>query len=226
MYYGFEYFTGANVVVEVGGIPMLEAAGLSMQIVESRRPIYGYSSRHFDAVSRGQVLVQGELLINMVHRDYLLETMLMSRTGVMSPRRESIEDIDAAFTGARLPVPVGSTPGSTLNDLAALMGEEADPAVLQAYSDTLREEFWPPGSVAPNGRRSLRRINPHDADGEFDIIVTFGDRDKTPGRRGATSYRIEAAHFLGRSQQISLDDIVVEMHSFIARDLLELPLDR
>ena len=41
MYYGFEYFAGANVTVKVGDMTILEASGISVDYQNSKRPIYG-----------------------------------------------------------------------------------------------------------------------------------------------------------------------------------------
>jgi len=77
MYYGFEYFAGANVTVKVGDMTILEASGISVDYQNSKRPIYGYSSRYFDAVAEGQSLVTGTLLVNYVHQDYLFHVIEM-----------------------------------------------------------------------------------------------------------------------------------------------------
>ena len=75
--YPYEYFCGANTVIEVEGQPLFECAGLSFSIRESKVPFYGYSSRHFDAVGSGQVLVQGSLIINYIHNNYLYESIVL-----------------------------------------------------------------------------------------------------------------------------------------------------
>lgn len=83
MNYGYEYFSGANVVVELDGVPAFECAGISCRIQESKIPIYGYSSRFFDAVARGQVLVQGNFVVNYIHHNYVYS--LLSATASRSP---------------------------------------------------------------------------------------------------------------------------------------------
>ena len=67
----YNYFSGANVVIRVGGQPVLEVAGISYQETDSQMPIYGYGSRYFDAVSPGQKLIRGNFVINFVRPDYL-----------------------------------------------------------------------------------------------------------------------------------------------------------
>ena len=60
--HGFEYFCGANVIVSIEGLPLLEAAGISYDVTDSRMPLYGYSSRHYDAVAEGQVSPKKSLM--------------------------------------------------------------------------------------------------------------------------------------------------------------------
>ena len=65
--FGYDYFCGANVYIKVNGQAAIEAAGISYQVQDSTSPIYGYSSRIFDAVAVGQKIVKGSLIINFVH---------------------------------------------------------------------------------------------------------------------------------------------------------------
>jgi len=72
-YYGYDYFCGANIYVKINGVPAVEIAGISYQVQESTAPIYGYSSRIFDAVAMGQKIVRGNLVINFIHPNYLAQ---------------------------------------------------------------------------------------------------------------------------------------------------------
>lgn len=72
-YYGYDYFCGANIYVKINGAPAVEIAGISYQVQESTAPIYGYSSRIFDAVAMGQKIVRGNLVINFIHPNYLAQ---------------------------------------------------------------------------------------------------------------------------------------------------------
>lgn len=76
-YYGYDYFCGANVFVNINGLPALETAGISYQVQDSTSPIYGYSSRIFDAVAIGQKIIRGSMIINFIQPHYL--SMLVER---------------------------------------------------------------------------------------------------------------------------------------------------
>jgi len=66
-----DYFSGADVNIFFGNIWVDEAHELSFQIEERIMPIYGYNSFTFDAVARGNRLVQGYFKINFKSVGYL-----------------------------------------------------------------------------------------------------------------------------------------------------------
>lgn len=72
-YYGYDYFSGANIYVKINGTNALEVAGISYQVQDSSAPIYGYSSRVFDAVAMGQKIIKGSIVINFIHPNYLAQ---------------------------------------------------------------------------------------------------------------------------------------------------------
>lgn len=87
-FYDFEYFAGSNVIVKLNGQACLEAAAISYNYMDSKQPIYGYSSQLFDAVAPGQKLVQGSVVINYVYDNYLYDCIfrgLAKQTGDITP---------------------------------------------------------------------------------------------------------------------------------------------
>ena len=79
MNYNYEYFSGANVTVEVveGGARrrVVECAGLSYSVSTSRQPVYGYNSETFDVMLPGRIIVQGNLVVNFIEPNYLEKTI-------------------------------------------------------------------------------------------------------------------------------------------------------
>lgn len=202
-YFGFEYFCGANVLVRIGDMPLLEASGLSYSIQETKRPIYGYSSRFFDTVARGQVLVQGQLAINYVHQDYLYHAI---RAGLGLISNEA-------------PAPKINTP--EIQDYMSSLGEnsELDGQFIQA----LKNQFWsnPLGTKGYTVLSDTR--NPHDNGSGVNLHVTFGDQDLGFKNSGKTGILISNVHFNGRGSVIKIDeDVIVETYSFIARNIYSL----
>lgn len=91
-FYGYSYFSGANCFVKINGMPALEMAGISYQVQESTQPIYGYSSRIFDAVAIGQKIVRGNFVINFISPNYLARMIDVSRAKI------NVEAIATSYT--------------------------------------------------------------------------------------------------------------------------------
>lgn len=88
------YFSGANCFVKVGSQPILEVAGVSYQEIDSQTPIYGYSSRYFDAVAPGQKLIKGNLVINFTRPDYLAYAIAKGKDVAKSAFAEATEIVN------------------------------------------------------------------------------------------------------------------------------------
>lgn len=207
-YYNFEYFCGANTIVRIGTMPLLECAGLAYSINESKVPIYEYSSRHFDAVARGRVLVEGTILVNYVHQDYLYQAI---RLGL------GITNSSSSYPQVN--------PNEAIDYMASL-GE--NPEMDGEYINRLKNQFW--SNATSSGRKTLRNTrNPHDDFSGVNIRVAFGDQNLTTKDSGKTGILISNVHFLGRGSQITIsEDCVVESYRFLARNLHSLntaPID-
>ena len=199
--YGFEYFCGANVIVSVAGMPLLEAAGISYQAEDSKMPIYGYSSRHYDAVADGQVIVRGTLLVNFVHQDYLFRAVQIA--------------LGQASAGD-LVQPV--LPGDQA-DLAALSGDYEQAA---AFVSAMKEQYWQAQQIDEPFSPIQDTYNPHDFFGGVDLTIAFGVQSAA-APAGKTAVFLSDVHFTGRSSAIRIDeDVVVEAYPFFARDVFSL----
>lgn len=200
---GFDYFAGANVVVFFGDIPLLECAGISYEVSESKRPIYGYASRYFDGVAYGQSLVQGELLINYVHQDYLFEV------GALALEKRGLA-----------PAAGPSTPSLKMSESDV---EDALAALSESPNDTLAVEQELISSLwsTPLGETEIRLSRDAiDLDGGLDIKIAFGRQDALTSRNGQTGVFIEGCYFTGRGQQIVIDEsVAVERYTFFARKI-------
>lgn len=209
MYYGYEYFCGANVCLEIEGQPILETAGLNVRIAESKIPIYGYSSRFFDAVARGQVLVQGSIVINYVDHDYLYHAI-----------RLGLED------GGFIEKPTNNQS----NEMSSILNNQVESRHIfnilgtedfqrnQATFEAFKDKYWtnpipPVDFVSP-------LPNAHDAFGGLDLKVTFGERSVNNSYNGRTGYLISEVHFTGSSQVIQIsEEVIVEEFQFFARNI-------
>lgn len=200
--YGFEYFAGANVIVSVGSMPVLEAAGISYDARDSKTPIYGYSSRHYDAVACGQVIIQGQLLLNYVHQDYLFQAIDMGNS-----------------TGE---IPISPDPGSDTQFSAAISND-----AMQDFIRAQRGELWTSSNVeATRSSTVLNSYNPFDIASGIEVTIVFGEQSSA-NPLGQTALRLTDLHFTGRSGAIRIDEeVIVESHSFFARDVFSLAMPR
>lgn len=215
--FGYEYFCGANVVVEIEGLPILETAGISYQINEGKIPLYGYSSRHFDAVARGQVLVQGSLLVNFVHHDYLYQSI---QIGFETQSLTGQPDTLAGRAKDELDGVLQSDPAR--NAILQSLFEKNNIVEFNGAVDAFKERFWVPDieagiSLDPNISLSP---SPHDSFGGLDIRVTFGERSDDNAASGITGYLLKDVYFLGRGNAVQIDEeVIVEEYSFFARNV-------
>lgn len=199
--YGFEYFCGANVIVSVGNMPLLEAAGIQYEARDSKMPIYGYSSRHYDAVASGQVIVSGTLLVNYVHQDYLFRAIELSNGG------------PAPDTGAVDPISGANA------DLSGMVGDYAQ---AQAFVENMKAQYWNSGLTESTFSPIVNSYNPFDISGGVDVTIAFGQQD-TSRPAGKTAVLLVDLHFTGRSKAIRIDeDVIVEAYDFFARDVFSL----
>lgn len=217
MLYDFDYFCGANVVVEVAGFPALEAVALSVRLTNSRRPIYGYSSHLFDAVAEGQAIVQGSLVINYVHNDYLFRLIQIGKEE---------DDLKTGFTRAASILGTLNHPVPTISGLsatpAAVAPSQANP-MTAATIDNQKYNIWGSGQ-ALSGKLGSSLINgadnPSGISGPVDIRVTFGERHQGNQYNGLTGYIISTVFFTGRGSSVQIDEnVIVEEYPFFARNI-------
>lgn len=210
MYFDYEYYCGANVVMEMDGVQVTELSGISFSVQETKRPIYGYSSRHFDAVARGQVLVRGTLLVPFVHRDYLFNVMKVGKGIETEQTAVQLQNIDRDL-------PDGS------EALASVVEQiRTDPVNANAQMKALQAKYWDLSDRTfqkTKGRLS-GAFNPHDVEASFDIKITFGLRDASNAYGGEQNLLISDAYILSRGTQIQIsEDCIMEEYGFFARNL-------
>jgi len=200
--YGYQYFSGANVVLEIEGKPVIQCAGISYEARESKIPVYGYSSRFFDAVARGQVVVQGTFIINYVHQDYLY-WLLKDDRGTSASN----------FFEEHLSVKEQNT-SETLDNL--VFQYEQSYAGGKKMMEDLKSIYWPGDDFV----RPRRTQNLHDYYGDLDIKITFGERKVETDYSGVTNVLLKSATILGRGVGIRIDeDTIVEEYKFFARNI-------
>jgi len=212
---GYEYFCGANVVIEIEGFPILEAVGIRVNGQESKTPIYGYSSRHFDAVARGRVLVEGSLVVNYVHQDYLFRAIEL---GLLGSGSKEVPEASKDFED------IVFKPGNTIRTelYDALKRRDKDGG--DNYEDHLwlaqafKDKFWQSENPAITGLTEA--ANPYDVYGGLDIVITFGERHVGRVPAANIGYKLQGVYFTSRGHIIEIDEkVIVEEYNFFARDI-------
>jgi hypothetical protein len=69
--YPYDYFAGTDCRIFFGDIWVDDIATIQYTVSQSKTPIYGYASQNFDAIARGQVIVEGNLAIAFKETGYL-----------------------------------------------------------------------------------------------------------------------------------------------------------
>ena len=194
--YGYAYFCGANAVVSVNDFPVLEAAGISYNVIDSTPPVYGYSSKLFDGVAAGQVIVQGSLVTNFVHHDYLFECISWGLSG--NPTVGQAQYLEEQ----------GFTPYDPIE--YQKLTEDGIPLSQDAIRNA-EEQFWTlPTLKKDTGYEQLRSMSPL-AFSPINISISFGKR-----------YTIDllSAFFIGRGSTIQIDEnTIMEEYPFFARQM-------
>ena len=204
--YPFEYFCGANVTVKLERLPIMEVAGISYEAIETKRPLYGYSSTHFDGVARGQVLIEGTLVVNYVHQDYMYHAVKLALE-----KQRGGSTLDALSTG----------------DVSYQLQRQGIQSVAQSYPEAvgfiqaMKNRYW-----VNQDEETVSEILPtyslHDLARGLDIEIIYGHQDSTRPN-GATGELLRGVYFKGRGKRIEIsEDVIVEAYSFFARDVYSL----
>jgi len=220
--YGYEYFCGANVTIDVEGMPVLEVAGISYNIMDSAQPIYGYCSRLFDAVAPGQQIVQGSLVINFVNPDYLFNSInrgrglgapdVISITPGENPTDDTVMKNAQGDTIARYHNTTAEGPHihdglaeATLSSMWQEMRGNTSTGAAAIIMNQMENEVWgPDATTAPISTAADPSFS-----GPFNINISFANK---------YSIMLNSCFIVGRGSAIQIDEnVLVEEYSFFAR---------
>lgn len=233
MFYGFEYFSGANVVVKFNGHACLEAAGISYNYLDSKRPIYGYSSVYFDAVAPGQKIIQGSVVVNYVYDNYLFDCikkgmqMPVPTQGTPGPLNTLDQLVNNAYTTPNGLTAVESSGATSVSSKLGFDGQpqeilnaqEINYEQIQDQIKDLQERYWSDNTsnedIANINRADANRNiygDPLGINGGIQISINFGNRGEF--------IILDSVNFVGRGSTIQIDEnAIVEEYSFFARRL-------
>lgn len=235
-------YTGANVSLFIGTTLLTNVFGVSWEISQSKRPIYGYNSMYFDAIASGQVLVLGQLYVNYQHPNSLSAVLnkLYKERATLRNDFDRISSREAEIL-ANVKNNIYREGGLNSDLSAESINEIFNNPVLLASAEKILSSGINERSTRyyPNletQRRSedfaafLRPDQFSSNQGLFDpidIIVTHGnpsfgnqaEEERVAHYNISSSVALRNVHFLGESQQIMSDDQpVMEVYKFMARN--------
>lgn len=219
--FGYEYHSGANCIIAINDAVIAEVVGISYNVMDSMAPIYGYSSRLFDAVAPGQKLVQGSFVINYTKPNYIYT---LAKLGAQKTQDLLIENEIEAL--------------KQLNDESlkqelqnAAQAEKAKGEILKEMSkgnkqpeDTLRkiqaqQNFYWGEQENTSGERELVAKDPT-LIGPTRLEIFFGGDSR---RSCKHMVEIHGVFIIGHASAIQIDEnVILEEYNFIGRDLVQL----
>ena len=98
--YPYDYYAGADCKIFFGDIWVDDIITIQYNSSQSKTPIYGYASQNFDAIAKGQILVEGNLAIAFKETGYLniiqatLEEQRVNASTLIQGKIKKIQDND------------------------------------------------------------------------------------------------------------------------------------
>lgn len=231
-------YTGANVSITIGDNLITNAFGISYELSQNKRPVYGYNSTHFDAMASGQVIILGQIYFNYQHPNYLSSVLsdyfANNNKGAIS--RLADYNHRAEYTKRNAYLRQERNLDDVLNSIFAddytkaifegtlenkQIKDEKDPAFIKNL--TVAERSSPSAIYA---RPDQFTDNTSAVENKINIVITYGDpKLSSPEESGILSYMpsysviLSGVHFIGEGVQVMADDQpVMETYKFMARD--------
>ena len=200
--YSYDYFSGANIGLFIGSRLLTEIVGVEFQLIQLKRPIYGYASSLYDAVAPGIVQVSGVLHMNFLDGARLPTLIDMAQQGSggesysnVINNKEQIEQV---------------------TDLLNVQ-EESLKVLSAADRAALIEKHWstPDTTVVPT---AFRRPDEHSQ--SFVIRVQYGPPPDLEAEANRTSLELAGVHITGSAQTVGVGgEPIIESYPFIAREI-------
>ncbi|MGD9381866.1 MAG: hypothetical protein PVI03_05420 [Candidatus Thorarchaeota archaeon] len=192
--YRYDAMTGAQIAIYFGDRTLIDdATAIQFALTQSKKPIYGYHSRYFDAVAGGVVIVHGRIFVNFIHQGYLRLLIKNAR----DPR--FLEKLENEATRAEKEAKLNQkTYDGVPNSQEALINY-----IRKDNRDRQNQEIAQAGFVRPDviGSTSIRIK--YASDTHFDDVPVKV---------------LTNVHFIGEGQEIQISgQPIQEMYEFIAQ---------
>jgi hypothetical protein len=223
----FSYHSGAQISVWFEDIWINDISSISWQYSQEKRPLYGYASTYFDAVARGQVMIQGNFTINFRQRDYISFVInnlrnLATDLKTSVSREDQTSRWDAVKPRIASHLRNGTFGPQSLQDVRELGQREDFWDVVDRYEKVL----WETLSDQEKERLGAPDVLQHEWKPEgFDIQIIYGEvvdkRSETPyDVMSSTTKTLKGVHLVGTSQMIQANgEPIQEGYAFFAKDI-------
>jgi len=208
-YFKYDYYSGANIGIYIGGNLITDAVGFEASLLQTKQPVFGYASSLYDGVAAGQVQVSGTLWLNFTQAQ-LMSSYVANSYG--SPSNSAAIDLTASDLS-----------GSLTYEDYEYFTEQKKEELKQLYWNTGLERFYPEGSnldLLKDGQY-MRYARPDQHSTRFDITVTYGVPFQETKYTNNTIRTIKGVHLTGFGQSITVDgEPVIETYPFFAREVI------
>lgn len=225
--FGSEYFSNADVKIYFGDIWIDDATSFSFSLQEQVLPIYGYHSYTYDAIARGNRLIQGAFSINFKSVGYLNEVLNNAHAILYAMEKGEQENIIQPEFYETM----------NLSEILELLGKDSFDQIADEYERALWGYEEGSEHYLTNDRQPYFR---QDQLG-FDIRIHYGAVSEMADYIGRDRYIdsslkpnvtvevINGVQLTGLQKQIATSDQgapIQEVYSFIARDYNGTPITR
>lgn len=172
--YPYQFYAGQHARVFFGHVWVDDIITIQYSLNNNKTPIYGYASEQFDAIARGQVLVNGNFTIAFKETGYL-SLVHRELEGLKARDKVSKNEILRYWLGKNKPVE------QIMDELYTRSESDSD---FEDFAESLEDFVW--GSI-DTGKKGIQILRPdhfdykQDENGTnidiegFDIVLLFGD---------------------------------------------------
>lgn len=212
---GVPYLGAAQVKAYVQDWWLDDVAAVSYQVVDERRPLYGFRNNYWSAVSQGQTLVSGQLICLFRYPGYLARLL----DKLLSPEektRPKVSEHGVPLTAKLL--------ASGQTDIQNLLKELSvkSRGQFQQVSQNLKDLFHRPQKQAPSVpvRPAEQQTQKNK---RFDLRLIYGWSEDGVSQRFEQA--IQDVYLTGQSHQFSAlngegDTVLLEAYDFIGRNVI------
>lgn len=213
--YPYDYYTGSSVRIFFGHVWVDDIITIQYSMNQNKTPLYGYASQKFDAVAKGQILVQGNFTIAFKEAGYLNVVHNYFQDLKNDKKGKDKNEVLHYWLSKNKPI-------EQILDELYMSGESASD--FEDLSEALEDYVWRDFGTPS---RSITRPDEFDygTDGGidlsgFDIVMTFGDY--TDGEAEHTVKVINDVHIIGESMVVTPDGSPIGLnYTFFARSIDE-----